>query len=203
MLQDKLRNGPDPEEARQRARENKDRAKRMERRITKRFNGIMQRSAIRTPFSGAGYLKGDNIIELPVGKLIIECKLSAKRIGDIAYVPFFCNWIPKLQSDTDALYSIGARASMFVLHWHRRGDDLDICIVSQKDAQELQRQLHIPFDTFVQTTELQTRKKNLKPLKRVDIPQTITRNTWLYLNESIFYILPLEDMYNYYESAYR
>lgn len=90
---------------------NKDRSKAMERYITKHLNGR------RTPMSGAGMIKGDGIVYLPndSGIAVIECKLTGVVNKKGPAIAFQVEWLEKLQSDVNAMRSLGAKFGILIV----------------------------------------------------------------------------------------
>jgi hypothetical protein len=94
---------------------NRDRAKRMERDITKKLNGK------RTPMSGAGVIKGDGIVALPdnQGLCILECKVTSslhEKHGP--QIAFKLLWLTKLEEDTQAMRLLGSRFGALIIKFH-------------------------------------------------------------------------------------
>lgn len=95
--------------------QNKRRSKQMERRICKELGGN------RVPMSGAGSLKGDGLLYSKFGLVIIECKYTAgiDKEGN-AQIRFNFGWMPKLQSDVDAMK---ASFGVMVFRYHNTRND--------------------------------------------------------------------------------
>ncbi len=95
---------------------NKRRSKEMERRIAKYLGGR------RVPFSGAGDVKGDVLVNSKYGMCIIECKLSEAWNGyyDCPEIKLAFAWLDKLFTEVKHM---GARFGALVFHYHNVRED--------------------------------------------------------------------------------
>jgi len=100
------------------AKQNRSRAKDMERRIAQVLRGR------RIPMSGAAAaFKGD--VEIPLinhpGKYIIECKLSSQRnVHDQQRISAYFEWFRKLRYETEAM---NAAFGVLIIHYFRGSND--------------------------------------------------------------------------------
>lgn len=71
--------------------------------------------ALRVPFSGAGQIKGDGLLQTPYGTALVECKYQTrkKKQFPIHSFSFDISWVKKLVMDTAAMR---ARFGMLVFH---------------------------------------------------------------------------------------
>jgi hypothetical protein len=94
---------------------NKARARAMETRVMKRLGGT------RVPMSGSGQMKGDGIVNGPLGMYLVECKCSAMQDRDgNGVLRFDYRWVTKLAAEVKAMRAV---FGIFVLHHHQVSGD--------------------------------------------------------------------------------
>lgn len=118
--------------------QNKQRAKDMERRVAKILAGQ------RTPQSGAGFMKGDVRVPFKHRHFMIECKLSS-MVDTEPYITIIFDWLVKMEREAEAMRSFFA---VLIIHFMKFKED--ICLVP-KPAWD---QWFLPLPADVKTTQI-------------------------------------------------